>query len=368
MVVLSVLIVSTQTIAQTPSPPLTRAEAATALWKLRAPTLPPIKNTGQARDVLPGEWHEPFLLLAARSGVLQIDESTKLIRPLDPVNRGEFLQMITLGLGLRTDLPSKFTDVDPYASYAPYAGLAYTYRLFPYDKNQELLEPHRNVTQSEAIVALNRAMKVRSDMFARHGDPHLTEDMEMAKAQSEGTLQLLLVTSTRRTKVVLVDTPLDPTPFQETVALERPPEPQNVTALRSTVANLVNETRVRAGIKPLRYNILLEQSAQHYSDDMADRNYFSHVSPEGQTLRDRIEQSGYYNRAYSAECQCVKGYALGENLARGQKTPVEAVEAWMHSPLHREAMLNGEYDEMGIGVSSGVWVLHFGGVLLPIQG
>jgi uncharacterized protein YkwD len=98
---------------------------------------------------------------------------------------------------------------------------------------------------------------------------------------------------------------------------------------------------------------------------MALKGYFSHVSPAGQTLRDRIKTTGYYNRTFSSECFCVKGYSLGENLARGPKTAEQAIKAWLKSPSHREAILNADYTDIGVGVSAGMWVQHFGGVLLP---
>jgi uncharacterized protein YkwD len=98
---------------------------------------------------------------------------------------------------------------------------------------------------------------------------------------------------------------------------------------------------------------------------MASQGFFGHVAPDGQTLTDRIAAVGYYNRSLSADCNCVKGYALGENLARGQKTAKEAVDAWLKSPGHRKNLMDPAYTDTGIGVKSGVWVEHFGGVILP---
>ena len=91
------------------------------------------------------------------------------------------------------------------------------------------------------------------------------------------------------------------------------------------------------------------------------------TAPDGQTLKDRISATSYYDRSFVLACKCVPGFALGENLARGQKTPKEVVDAWMRSPSHRDAILNPDYADLGIGVSAGYWVQHFGGKLFPGQ-
>ena len=98
---------------------------------------------------------------------------------------------------------------------------------------------------------------------------------------------------------------------------------------------------------------------------MNREGFFGHTDPAGHTLTDRIDVVGYYDSNVSADCRCIKGYALGENLARGQRTADEVVRAWMDSPSHREAILGADFTDLGVGVQSGTWVQHFGGVLLP---
>jgi uncharacterized protein YkwD len=47
----------------------------------------------------------------------------------------------------------------------------------------------------------------------------------------------------------------------------------------------------------------------------------------------------------------VKFSAGGENIAYGQKTPQEVMNAWMNSPGHRANILSAVYNEMGVGVA-----------------
>jgi uncharacterized protein YkwD len=41
---------------------------------------------------------------------------------------------------------------------------------------------------------------------------------------------------------------------------------------------------------------------------------------------------------------------VGENIAWNQKTPEEAVKAWMDSPGHRENIVEPRYTEIGVAV------------------
>lgn len=39
----------------------------------------------------------------------------------------------------------------------------------------------------------------------------------------------------------------------------------------------------------------------------------------------------------------------GENIAYGQKSPEEVMEAWMNSPGHRANILNEKFTTIGVG-------------------
>jgi uncharacterized protein YkwD len=48
----------------------------------------------------------------------------------------------------------------------------------------------------------------------------------------------------------------------------------------------------------------------------------------------------------------------GENIAKGQQTPVQVMDGWMNSPGHRASILNCDFKEIGIGfhdASGGPW-------------
>jgi uncharacterized YkwD family protein/spore coat assembly protein SafA len=117
--------------------------------------------------------------------------------------------------------------------------------------------------------------------------------------------------------------------------------------IEKKVIELVNQERVKAGLKPLKYNWELCRIARYKSMDMRDRNYFSHESP-----------------IYGSPFNMIRSFGLsyrtaGENIAAGQTTPYEVVRSWMNSPGHRQNILNGSFTEIGVGYASGGAYRHY---------
>jgi len=114
---------------------------------------------------------------------------------------------------------------------------------------------------------------------------------------------------------------------------------------------LVNHERMKNGLKPLALNADLSLLARKKSKDMLDKNYFDHKSPAYGSPADMLSKAGF------------KWKNVGENIAFGQKTAAEVMEAWMKSPGHRANILNTNYEQIGIGFvqekGSLLWTQHF---------
>lgn len=332
------------------SPYLTRAEAAAIVMLASPAPLPRVTNPYV--DVLPDDWFAPSILGAAKIGALSPDETGTRIRPFKPVSRATFLKMLSLAFGLPVHQKHAFSDVPHDAWYAPYVGIDATYELFRHG-DASLLEPDRLVTQDEAKWAMDAFLQARTQS-------ENVMDKGTAVAQVAGKVQLYTVISTKRLRVALVGA-------NDRAAAPPPAPVRNPTTeeRRGEVLELVNVERAKAGLPPVNRSIALERSAQAYADQMDHDGFFGHVDPKGKTLKDRIDAVEFYSRDFSADCQCIKGYALAENLARGQRTAEEAMQAWMDSPSHRDAILGSDFTDIGVGVRSGVWVQHFGGLLTP---
>ncbi|MEU3510948.1 CAP domain-containing protein, partial [Streptomyces longwoodensis] len=118
------------------------------------------------------------------------------------------------------------------------------------------------------------------------------------------------------------------------------------------VLALVNQERKTAGCAPLTSSDRLRDAAQTHSDDMAARDFFDHVNPDGADPGRRITAAGYRWSTY------------GENIAKGQQTARSVMTSWMNSPGHRANILNCAFKNLGVGVHRGdggpYWTQDFG--------
>lgn len=333
---------------------VTRAEAATALLLSRNPNVAVIKNTYAFPDIKKGDWFEPYMLAAERFGIVKADPTTHRLRPTDPVSRVEFLKMLAFTFNVPTGYPHTFKDVPKDAWYSEYVGMVLKFHL-PLSDDLTHLQPTEVVTPDQALVSIQIFLRLYNQSQSSFFD-----EQQLAMDQARNNLKLYTIISTKQTNAVFMATKPAPT-----VTLKPIIAPPSLPELRTRIVVLVNSERLKANLRPLVYNNLLEQSAQTYAEKMVKEGFFGHVSPQGETVKDRIAATGFYNRSFSPDCNCVKGFELGENLGRGQKTADEVMEDWMNSPTHRAAILNPDYTDIGIGASAGLWVQHFGGVLLP---
>jgi uncharacterized protein YkwD len=118
--------------------------------------------------------------------------------------------------------------------------------------------------------------------------------------------------------------------------------------------DLHNETRKAHGLGPLCLSSVLTTAARARSQDMLNRDYFSHYTPAGVTVMHQLERKGYY----SSEPDDY--HMLGENIAMGgdgndEDTPEHLFTGLMNSEGHRANILSGEFEEVGVGARSGTY-------------
>ena len=123
----------------------------------------------------------------------------------------------------------------------------------------------------------------------------------------------------------------------------------SVSQFEQQVITLTNAERAKEGLPALQADTTLMKSARAKSDDMAKNNYFSHTSP---TYGSPFDQMKSFGISYKA---------AAENIAQGQKTPQEVVQAWMNSSGHRANIMNGSYTHIGVGYSANgnYWTQQF---------
>ena len=110
--------------------------------------------------------------------------------------------------------------------------------------------------------------------------------------------------------------------------------------LEAEMISMVNAERIKAGLNTLKADPEMATVARAHSGDMFARGYFSHVTPDGKTLADRVRAGK------------VSFVAAGENLALGPTLEI-CHEGLMKSPGHRANILHKSFGRLGIGVLDG---------------
>ncbi|MDA8611308.1 CAP domain-containing protein [Candidatus Pacebacteria bacterium] len=116
----------------------------------------------------------------------------------------------------------------------------------------------------------------------------------------------------------------------------------NLAAILPQVLVLAtNEERQDRNLGMLNTNEKLVLAAQLKADDMAEREFFAHVNPDGNQPWYYIQQAGY------------EFDAAGENLAVNFIDSDDVHRAWMKSPTHKANIVQNKFTEIGIATSRG---------------
>ncbi|SCC07652.1 CAP domain-containing protein [Bacillus wiedmannii] len=139
-------------------------------------------------------------------------------------------------------------------------------------------------------------------------------------------------------------------PAEQKPAEQKPAEEaKSLSEFEQRVVELTNAERVKQGLPALKIDTELSKVARVKSEDMQKNNYFDHNSPTYGSPFDMMKKFG------------ISYTSAGENIAQGQRTPEEVVQAWMNSAGHRANILNNGFTHIGVGyVESGnYWTQQF---------
>ncbi|WZL74161.1 CAP domain-containing protein [Clostridiaceae bacterium 35-E11] len=113
-----------------------------------------------------------------------------------------------------------------------------------------------------------------------------------------------------------------------------------LTPNEEEMLRLLNGERTKNGLNPLKADMEITKVARLKSQDMIDKNYFSHNSPTYGSPFDMLKKFG------------VSYIYAGENLA-GNPSVQNAHESLMNSEGHRKNILNPNFTHIGIGIKEG---------------
>jgi len=141
-----------------------------------------------------------------------------------------------------------------------------------------------------------------------------------------------------------------------------------VSDLERRIHDLINSERAIATAPPLKLEEPLSAIARAHSTDMARRNFFDHVNPEGLDPAERGRRAGYPCRKVYSE-YFTEG--LAENIYQGslyrriiisgaeksyewystEELARDAVKGWLNSSGHKRNLLDKRYERTGMGAS-----------------
>jgi uncharacterized protein YkwD len=130
------------------------------------------------------------------------------------------------------------------------------------------------------------------------------------------------------------------------------PPASGLLAVEQEIVSLVNTERQAQGLASYIIDSQLTMIARAHAQDMVARGYFGHTTPEGLSVRDRLQAQG------------LSLTWVGENIIRSTRsaaeTPSYAMNWFMADRPHRLNLLHQEFNSIGIGVAqeaSGWYIL-----------
>lgn len=134
-------------------------------------------------------------------------------------------------------------------------------------------------------------------------------------------------------------------------------------SFKAEVLHQINQVRARGcdcgnvympPVAPVVWNDLLASAAKNHAEDMANNNYFSHESQNGEHIKERFEKAGYGTTGFQR-------YVIGENIAVGQQSIEQVNQDLFKSETHCKNLMNPAFKEIGAYVYNYYWVEDFGG-------
>ena len=113
--------------------------------------------------------------------------------------------------------------------------------------------------------------------------------------------------------------------------------------LPKVLVDQTNTERGQSNLGAVTINDKLVLAAQMKANDMAEKGYFAHTTPDGKTPWYWLNQADYNFKS------------AGENLAINYTDSIDVTNAWMNSPTHRANIMKSDFKEIGIATAQGTY-------------
>lgn len=116
---------------------------------------------------------------------------------------------------------------------------------------------------------------------------------------------------------------------------EQPESTPESLSYAEQVVKLVNEERAKAGLSALELDNRIASAALIRAQEI--KTSFSHTRPDGRKFSTVLTDNG------------IRFMGAGENIAWGQTSPEQVMNAWMNSDGHRANILDANFTKIGVG-------------------
>ena len=123
----------------------------------------------------------------------------------------------------------------------------------------------------------------------------------------------------------------------------------DIQELRQYSLDLVNRSRAEERLPPLELEQTLSRSARGHAEDMLQRDYFAHVTPEGDDVMDRYLAAG--GNRWKLVTENI-GHCTNCADPVSERDIERQHENWMQSPEHRANILGRGLDSYGLGLAA----------------
>ncbi|WP_246941646.1 CAP domain-containing protein [Bacillus pinisoli] len=187
-----------------------------------------------------------------------------------------------------------------------------------------------------------------NELIQRMLKQYYANQSTVTQSKQNATQQVPIQTEQTKVEQQPTNQTSKPSPTQQAKPTTKQVATYTISQFEQQVVDLTNQERAKYGLKPLSIDSELSKVARKKSSDMQQKGYFSHNSPTYGSPFDMMKQFGIQYRA------------AGENIAKGQRSPQEVVQAWMNSEGHRKNILSQNFTHIGVGhVEGNYWTQLF---------
>ena len=324
-------------------------------------------------DVKATNWAYPYVNILASKGITQI--SNGKYNPSKPTERGQMASFLIRTIDNKNGIPQEIVgttpvenDGEPISQMPVAPAVTYydsgfnlqwaveegdkTLQFTGYSNNEVVGHYVRGAGKSLQGISIGmtraQVISAKSGKFTniisyKDGNYRLEMETDPAKTKEKvifkenGYITTVFLDNFQNDKVVGILS------LKESKYKEKNYYYASSTKLRDDFEKLmtiiINQTRKEFGLATVNYTPEWNTIARKHSQDMIDRNYFAHNSPDGKGLADRFKAGG------------LKYTSGGENISYGHETVIHSHEAFMNSEGHRKNILNAKHKNVFVGVA-----------------